>query len=553
MKNKVKLVVYICLMCIFICVMFLNIGKKEGFHEDEIFSYGASNSKYNSILLNYGKVDSLDYLIKRHRIFETLKNVIYYRLNSEEYDEKTAKYQSENSDSVWRTREDANEVMKIDSISEALDFFTVYWNTSRDVHPPLFYFVVHIVSILFFNSFSKYIIFYINLLFFLATCVVIIKIMKKLDKEHAAVPALILYGLSSGAISTVMFQRMYMMLTFFTLWFLYTNLKIYYSEFKLDKKLKIELCAVTVLGFLTQYYFCIYAAFLAFIMILLMIIDKKKAEIKSYIWQFIKSAIIGVLLFVYSISHIFFSYRGIGGDGSQFTFLNKLIFFMKDSFGAFGLQNVIGIVLGLILVIAIALECRNKEKRNLLAIFIVPLIFYIIAVSKLSPYKSLRYIMNILPLIAILIIYILDNVLKNKKISMSILTILVVFISLYGLKQNNVEFLYTGYNEYLQIAEEYKDDRFVMISTSYFNHIANIQEMMTYKESLILMKKDLEQLKNHQELKDEEEFILSIRTTMKDKEKVLQDVLDYTGFSDYELLHDSNDSIRYAVYKIYNK
>lgn len=540
-------------MCIFTFVMFLNIDKKEGFHEDEIFSYGASNSKYNSILLNYGRVDSLDFLIKRPSIFETLKNVIYYRLNSEEYDEKTLEYQKENSNSVWRTREDANEVMKIDSISEALDFFTVYWNTSRDVHPPLFYFVVHIVSILFFNSFSKYIIFYINLLFFLATCVMIIKIVKRLNKEHVAVPVLILYGLSSGAISTVMFQRMYMMLTFFTVCFLYTNLKIYYNDFKLDKKLKIELCTITILGFLTQYYFCIYAAFVAIVMIILMIIDKKKAEIKSYIWQFIKSAIIGVLLFVYSISHIFFSYRGIGGDGSQFTFLNKLLFFIKDSFEAFGLQNVIGIVLGLILVIAIVLEFRNKEKRNILSIIIVPLIFYIIVVSKLSPYKSIRYIMNILPIIALLVIYILDDIFKNKKISIFILTIFTVLISIYGLKQNNIEFLFAGYNEYLQIAEEYKNDRFVMITTSYFNHIANIEEMMTYKESLILMKKDLEQLKDHQELKEEDEFILSIRTTMKNKEKVLQDVLDYTGFSNYELLHDSSDLIRYAVYKIYNK
>ena len=101
-----------------------------------------------------------------------------------------------------------------------------------------------------------------------------------------------------------------MMLTFFTICFLYINLKIYYNDFKLDKKLKISLCVTTILGFLTQYYFCIYAIFLALIMIILILKKKYKQEIKTYIWQLVKSAIIGVLLFLPSIYHIFFSYRG---------------------------------------------------------------------------------------------------------------------------------------------------------------------------------------------------------------------------------------------------
>ena len=310
-KNNWNLITCIIIMIILTVVMFFYIDKKQGFHEDEIFSYTASNGKYSNILLTYAESDNVDTIIKSPSIIKSLKNIIYYKIiNPGEYDEKYKELQEERQSSIWRTGEEATETMQIDSVSEIFDYFTVYWNTARDVHPPLFYFLVHFISCLFYNHFSKYIIFIINLAFFWATCIFLRKIMKTLDKENLAIPLLCFYGFSIGAISTVMFQRMYMMLTFFTICFLYINLKIYYNDFKLDKKLKISLCVTTILGFLTQYYFCIYAIFLALIMIILILKKKYKQEIKTYIWQLVKSAIIGVLLFLPSIYHIFFSYRG---------------------------------------------------------------------------------------------------------------------------------------------------------------------------------------------------------------------------------------------------
>ena len=86
--------------------------------------------------------------------------------------------------------------MQIDNIKEAFDFFSVYWGTAKDVHPPLFYFVVHIVSILFWGHFSKYIIFLENLAFFLGTCILLRKIFIKLNRKNLSIPNLILYGLS---------------------------------------------------------------------------------------------------------------------------------------------------------------------------------------------------------------------------------------------------------------------------------------------------------------------------------------------------------------------
>lgn len=135
-----------------------------------------------------------------------------------------------------------------------------------------------------------------------------------------------------------MFQRMYMMLTFFTVWFLYLNLKIYYNNFELDKKLKIELCIVTILGFLTQYYFCFYAFFLSLCMVIILIKRKEKKKIITYILQYIRAGILGVILFIPSIYHIFFSYRGAGAGDRGFGMLDAFKNFLQNLFLAYSLE-----------------------------------------------------------------------------------------------------------------------------------------------------------------------------------------------------------------------
>jgi len=120
------------------------------------------------------------------------------------------------------------------------------------------------------KNFSKYIIFFISLPFFIGTCILIWKILNLIDRKPISILTVALYGLSLGGISTMMFQRMYMMLTFFTIAYLYLNISILKNKFVLTKKHILGLFVVSVLGFLTQYYFCFYAAFLALIMIIIL-------------------------------------------------------------------------------------------------------------------------------------------------------------------------------------------------------------------------------------------------------------------------------------------
>lgn len=149
--NLITFIIAISITCIF---MFVFIDQKKGWHEDEIFSYGSSNYKYDNLFLRYGTKDSLN--------------------------------------------------------------------------------TVHLASSFSLNHFSKYIIFAINLLFYIGSCFAIRKIMKLFNKDNLSGITVLLYGLSMGAISIVMFQRMYMMLTFFILIYLYLNLKVAKNSYEID-------------------------------------------------------------------------------------------------------------------------------------------------------------------------------------------------------------------------------------------------------------------------------------------------------------------------------
>lgn len=500
-------------LIIIICVMFFWIDKKQGFHTDEVFSYGTSNCDDSNVYQVYGGKDPDNEMFLDRNPFKTISNVIYYNLHKVEFEEKYDEIKS-TKQSVWRAREEAIEYVTLDK-DELFNYFIVYYNTGEDVHPPLFYFAVHFVSSLMLGHFSKYIIFFVNLVFLLLTLWVIRKILLILRKEYLIIPVTIFYGLSQGAISTVMFQRMYMMLTFFTISFLYVNLKIYFKDFKLDKKLKWELCLITILGFLTQYYFCIYAAIVACIMLIFVIKKKDKKILQTYIMQFVKSAIIGILVFIPCIYHIFFSYRGLGGVESEFGFLDKFYAIIKNIFLAQFSSVNLGIMFVLIITIIVILKYKTIQNKKILILLIAPVIIDIIIISKLIPYRSVRYVMNILPLISMIIILIIDKIISNKKQSIIILTILSIGVVLFTNFTSKPSYLYSEYEEYKKIAQENRDCKFVFICDTVFNHLKNIEELMTYEESLMILPENIDLLINNENLKNEDEFILSIQKWMR--------------------------------------
>ena len=203
-KNNLELILYLIIIIILTIIMFWAINKKEGFHEDEMFSYGVSNSTLGNTFLSYGRIDIPDSIIKSRNPFIMLKNYIYYKvIKPEAYNLAVKELNIDISKSIWRTRGDAIEYLQIDNWKEAIDFMSIYWNTAKDVHPPLFYIAVHIASILFWGHFSKYIIFIVNLVFFIGTLWYLRKIIILINRKELSIPNIILYESITKVVNTL--------------------------------------------------------------------------------------------------------------------------------------------------------------------------------------------------------------------------------------------------------------------------------------------------------------------------------------------------------------
>ena len=546
--------------------MFYWIGQKEGFHEDEIFSYGSSNYKWDNVFQAAGKSDFINRAIEKYIIEdsfgETIENIQYYLSNQSEFSTLAGEIQK-NDKPVWKTSEEAIDYVTVGE-GDVFNYFSVYYNQSRDVHPPLFYALVHLFSSIAYGIFSKYIIFAINLIFFLLTCYVIRKIFILFNKKWLGLIAIIFYGLSMGAASTVVFLRMYMMLTFFSLAYLYVNLKILNNNMEITKRDKWELFGIVLLGFLTQYYFCIFALLIFVLMVIRFIQKKQYKMLRKYIIIHIVTAIVGVILFPASIYHIFFSYRGAGGADNGRTIIESLQFYIKELGYAFSINNVLIYVLFGFAVLGVLIrtiiKIKNIKENKIQKLYqyillVVPTIIYFIIVAKISPNVeakyAVRYIMPILPEIAIITILAVFRILKNTKLAYGITTAVVLVITLNGLITNEPKYLYRGYNNYLEIAEEYKDLDFVYAVDNAFTQLTSLPEFMTYNKSLIInMNYDkLDFLKTDEELQSQEQFILCIKKWL-NVEDTLNKILQYSGFTKYEVLLDQQDDTQSVIYLI---
>lgn len=557
-------IITILVLIITVIFMFYWIGQKEGFHEDEIFSYGSSNYKWDNVFQAAGKSDFLNRTIEKYvigdSIGKTIENIRYYLSNQDEFGRLAGEIHSGDKP-VWKTSEDAREYLTIGE-GDVLNYFSVYYNQSRDVHPPLFYILVHLASSIAYGVFSKYIIFSINLIFFILSFYIIRKIFILFDKKWLGLIALVLYGLSMGAASTVIFQRMYMMITFFGLAYLYVNLKILKNNLEITKKEKWQLFWTVLLGFLTQYYFCI-LVFIIFILMLIRFIQKKEYKmLKKYVVIHVVTAIVGIILFPAAIYHIFFSYRGVNLIENGRSFGQTILFYIQRIAEAYSVNNILIFALLALVIIGIFIKFiifkKDKKKiRNLYSylLIIIPTVLYILIVSKMAPdieaKYAMRYIMPILPELAIIFVLGISKIFENKKVVYGLTTALVLVITVNGIITNEPKYLYRGYNNYLEIADEYKGLKSVYAVDNAFTHLTSLPEFMTYDKSLIInMNYDkLDFLKTDEEIQSENQFILTIKKWM-NVEDTLNQILEYTGFRNYEVLLDQEDDTGSIIYLI---
>ena len=467
--EKLKKFSVILLIIIMSGFIFFYQTKKIGFHEDEGYTLCSSVNPNNGLMSAY----------------DTEK------------------------DPVWRTKDYVKNFMSL-TPNNILNFKALYLNQAYDNHPPVFYTLVHFSSILFGGQFSKYTVFVVNIIAFILSCFVLQKILKILNKENLTFGVLILYGLSMGTISMVIFQRMYMLLTFFIL----------------------------------LYFYAVYAFFIFAIMIIEMIHQKKdKKIIKDYIICHVIYGVLGILIFVPCIKHLIFSDRGLTNLGNA-GYLAHLFTYLKHLAYAFTINNNSSVLMLTVLAIFVAgliYTCIKSKEKFVIFVTFIPSIFYFLINVKMTSFQELRYIMAVIPFVVLTLFFILDNLIKCKYNSI-IFAIISILLVTNGMIYSKPKFLYENYQNCLDIANENSEKSFVYVYDNFFNHMQSIPEMMIYEKTLIFNynNDELRCIVDDENLNNEGSFVLSIKAYM-DNDKILNEIKDNSDFKNITLLYEGGN------------
>lgn len=452
-------------------------------------------------------------------------------------------------------------------------FDSVFYNQSRDVHPPFYYIIIHTICSFFPEQFSKWFGIMPNIVFFIITQSIIwISIKHLFSNKWIALLVSAFYGFSWGTINNVVYIRMYAMLTVWAIlaYVLHLQMIKFFTY-----KCYVAIMCVSLLGIMTQYYFLIYEFFLSLGFCFIFIMQKKYKNVLLYAIGFIILAIVVIQFYPPIVDQL----TGKVGEQGQAAVQNMVnsnfshrvsVFghiISKDLFGAhivWVFSVLLLLFLGKLLTyfgkLSITKEKGNDRiqiifslhsaavktsiKIDYLNICMVYSLFcclgYFCTVAKIAPYLDSRYLVIIHPIIIILFIYILDNLRKLYHIRQRNFVIIVfVLLTLFGMKMYHADNLFCYDSSYANIdnvIRQQKSDIAFVVITKEKNWWPAMNEVLTLrkvKASYMIREDEIDYLpsilknyrKTHSKLLvylgfdckiKEEEFTMKVKTEFPD-------------------------------------
>lgn len=443
-KNRRWLVLFLLVWCVQMLTAVFFCIQKQGFHEDEFYSYYSTSRTYGLTIEDGAWMEHDDY----YREFVVLEG-------------------------------------------EGFQYGLVKLVQSWDVHPPVYYWVLHTICSLFPGQFSKWFGLSINLAAFGISIFLLRILALKVTKgdERIAWLVCLFYGFTPAVMSSVVFIRMYAMLTVFVYLCAILHMKALGNSRLPFVKFLLPLMIVTYLGFLTQYYYFIFLFFMAAAFcIYLLWKDRNLINCIRYACSVAAAFILAYLTYPACLGQMFRGQRGAQAANSFFDLSNtwmRLTFFrnLLDEY-VFGkmLPVLLLIVLCMFLYIfrkkggRVRSSAVSEEKNVGYWLLFVSVIGYFLAVSKtalLLGNTSVRYQMPIYGMVVLLLFEGIAGMgkvcfketdlkesnlklLKGKKknLVIAVLAILCLLVDAAGLISGRVVFLYPEAEEQCTFAKE---------------------------------------------------------------------------------------------------
>ena len=318
---------------------------------------------------------------------------------------------------------------------ERFDYINVWKNQADDVHPPLYYVILHTVCSLFPNTYSMWFGIAVNLFWMVFIVIILYKLTLDISgNKFLSLGFVLAYGTTMAFQDTLLFLRMYTQFTFFAVATAYL-IKCYWDK-KLDRRFFILYSVLVILGLFTHYYYLIFIFAVSVAFGIHLIIDKRFLELRKCVTTAAIDGVIYFALWYHIAGHLFRGYRGQDAIKSAFS--------LKDIFS--GMIKLLGVInkeafggtIVLFFVLFIVLLVRKKRRGELRYTYRIGLLlaglFYIFMVGKIAPYTDLRYVMPavfILYLIGFLSLIDFINIFIEDKKIIALITGLFLAINIF--------------------------------------------------------------------------------------------------------------------------
>ena len=517
---------------LFLVFMILTISNKENFNVDEIYSYGLANHQ--------GGIDIS---------FEDSKT---YNSSVEPYLE----YLTVNK-------------------SHRFDYENVWKNQINDVHPPLYYVILHTICSIFAGTFSKWYAGSINIIFALLTLLVLRKLIRKFtacDEKTCSIVSVV-FILSSGILSTVSFFRMYIIAMFWVTLLTYMLVKEI-GEWKFDLSYFVKLFSIALLGALTHYYCIMYTVFICAVFCAVLIVRKKWFPVGGFIVTGCLAGGTAYMLFPAMIKHMFFGYRGTQAldnlQQSPYEFWTRIKQFFnivdKEVFGNTLCYIAAGVVFAMIiycilekqdsfrkllvrLLTALHADCETAKIIAIRYVIVcVSIVIYFLFVSKAAAYISERYMFPVYGVAFVgltsFVIMIARNVFQEKT-AFLVIVIMMSMIVVNEWKNIGWSYLYKSSISLLEESEKYRDVDCLYIYDYKWKTEPSFMEIQSYKSITFVQAENIAEISSL-DITDQNQLMIMI---IGDKEDTLKKIMEiYSQLTTYKEIGSFGYATTYYVY-----
>ena len=447
-----KLILIILLLFIETAVLIFFGFQKKGMHFDEFFSYFNTNNSYGREAYDRSWVSS-----------ENIKKD-FYVLPGEQF-----------------------------------NYSRVVELQSYDVHPPVYYLLLHTVCSFMVGTYSMWQGIGLNIFFSLILTVFLFLIINRFTgNDYVSALFVLMIILCPGVISNVMFIRMYSLMTLFMILQVYIHILM--EEFKSFKEIPLYLmilsALITYLGFLTHYFYLVFLFFLeaAFIIPHLKNFKEEIRPLIKYCILIAFSGILGVISYPACLGQVNSGYRGVEVRGymTDVSDIGMRLKFFGGLINTFVFNNTAYFILLLICLLLItAYYKRSRAKMTgesnksgssndiglLIRCLIIPVLGYFLISAKgslIGDEAMMRYQLPIYSLIlAITAILIYKLILYLSNDNKRILTVFIlifgvfyIFMDIVSLKSGKVYYRYPENENRIEICASNSDKTCIYIFNS---------------------------------------------------------------------------------------